>query len=178
MTRSDTRQEDGRQNGRTSGLNNASFTDSTISAQPDGAASPASAVQTSDIAEAQRVNPDQQPAPKGKMPQRHKRLLLAALGVGAIVAGIFGFRWWQYASTHEETDDAFVIGHIHPVSSRVNGTVIAVLVDDNEQVQQGEILARLDPRDLQNQVRQAQAALSQAQRQAETASSQTDTNLN
>jgi membrane fusion protein (multidrug efflux system) len=112
------------------------------------------------------------PSPFGKMPQRRRRFLLAALGVGAIVASTFGLRWWQYASTHEQTDDAFVGGHIHPVSSRVDGTVARVLVDDNQQVKQGQVLVKLDPRDFQNQVRQAQAALAQAQQQAQTARSQ------
>lgn len=92
--------------------------------------------------------------------------------MGAIVAAVFGFRWWQYASIHEETNDAFVAGHIHPISSRVDGTVTTVLVEENEAVRQGQVLARLDPQDFQNQVQQAQAALSQAQQQAQTASSQ------
>lgn len=171
MSRSDTR-PDGQHNRYTPAPNNASLSDSTIPVQSNGAGKSSPVIEPSD-AEAQRVHPDEQPPPpRGKMPQRRKRILLAALGVGVVVAGVFGFRWWQYASTHEETDDAFVIGHIHPVSSRVNGTVIAVLVNDNEQVQQGQVLVRLDPRDFQNQVRQVQAALTEAQRQAETASNQ------
>ena len=27
--------------------------------------------------------------------------VLTGLGVGAVVAGIFGYRYWQYASTHQ-----------------------------------------------------------------------------
>jgi membrane fusion protein (multidrug efflux system) len=98
-------------------------------------------------------------------------LIFAVAGVGAIVAGVFGFRYWQYASTHEETDNATVAGHIHQVSTRINGTVSEVEVSDNQLVQKGQLLVKLDPRDLQVKAVQAQAALDTAQRQANAAQS-------
>ncbi|MEG4023156.1 efflux RND transporter periplasmic adaptor subunit [Microcoleus sp. S13C4] len=104
--------------------------------------------------------------PKKKAP---KALILAVLGLGAIAAGSFGYRYWQYASIHQETDNATVAGHIHQVSSRVNGTVAEVLVQDNQQVKPGQLLIKLDPRDYQVKVQQAQAALENARRQAEAA---------
>ena len=104
--------------------------------------------------------------PKKKAP---KALILAALGLGAIVAGSFGYRYWQYASIHQETENATVAGHIHQISSRVNGTVAEVLVQDNQQVKPGQLLIKLDPRDYQVKVQQAQAALENARRQAEAA---------
>ncbi|MBD0263117.1 MAG: biotin/lipoyl-binding protein [Tolypothrix sp. Co-bin9] len=103
-------------------------------------------------------------APKRKKPIA---LILAALGVGAIAAGGFGYRYWEYASTHQETDNATVAGHINQVSSKIPGTVSDVLVNDNQVVQPGQLLVKLDPRDYQNKVQQAQAALSAAQRQAQ-----------
>ncbi|MEG4207440.1 efflux RND transporter periplasmic adaptor subunit [Microcoleus sp. Pol7_A1] len=104
--------------------------------------------------------------PKKKAP---KALILAALGIGAIAAGSFGYRYWQYASIHQETENATVAGHIHQISSRVNGTVGEVLVQDNQQVKPGQLLIKLDPRDYQVKVQQAQAALENARRQAEAA---------
>ncbi|MEG4498543.1 biotin/lipoyl-binding protein [Microcoleus sp. F10-C6] len=104
--------------------------------------------------------------PKKKAP---KALILAALGLGAIAAGSFGYRYWQYASIHQETENATVAGHIHQISSRVNGTVSEVLVQDNQQVKPGQLLIELDPRDYQVKVQQAQAALENARRQAEAA---------
>jgi membrane fusion protein (multidrug efflux system) len=108
---------------------------------------------------------------KDVKPKRKKpiKLIAAGLGVGAIAAGAFGYHYWQYASTHQETDNATVAGHIHQVSSKIPGTVSQVLVNDNQLVQPGQLLVKLDPRDYESKVQQAQAALQNAQRQAQAA---------
>ncbi|OKH49708.1 secretion protein HlyD [Calothrix sp. HK-06] len=131
----------------------------------------ARAVETKAPSEAPFVAPEvpqeEKAAPrKGKKPLK---FILAGLGVGAVVAGGFGYRYWQFASTHQETDNATVAGHIHQVSSKIPGTVSEVLVNDNQLVQQGQLLVKLDPRDYQNKVTQADAALTAAQRQAQAA---------
>jgi membrane fusion protein (multidrug efflux system) len=82
---------------------------------------------------------------------------------------VFGYRWWNYASTHESTDNAYVTGHIHQISSRIPGTVTDVEVNDNQQIKPTELLVKLDPRDLQVEVEKAQAALLIAQGQAKAA---------
>ena len=107
-----------------------------------------------------------QPLPKKK---NRKPLIFAVVGIAAITASVFGYRYWSYASTHEETDNATVAGHIHQVSSRINGTVSEVEVNDNQLVQKGQLLLKLDPRDLQMKALQAQAALDAAQREANAA---------
>lgn len=95
---------------------------------------------------------------------------MVTLGVGGLIAaGSFGYRWWQYATTHETTDNATVAGHIHQISSRINGTVADVLVSDNQMVQKGQLLVKLDPRDYENKVQQAEAAIETARRQAKAA---------
>lgn len=105
-----------------------------------------------------------------KSPRRRPvRLLLALAGLGAIAAGVTGYRWWQFASTHQETDNAAVSAHVYQISSRISGNVIDVPVDDNQTVQPGELLVRLDPKEYQVKVQQAQAALAIAQRQAQAA---------
>jgi membrane fusion protein, multidrug efflux system len=123
-------------------------------------------------ADAPESEPEHKPSPLANMPKRRKYLLFAGLGIGLIAIGVFGFRWWRYASTHQDTDDAYVVGNIHPISSRVNGTVIAVQVNDNQQVKVGQVLVKLDPKDYQSQVQQAEAALAVARRQADTANTQ------
>src|SRR5207245_1428772 len=88
---------------------------------------------------------------------------LGVLGMGVLVAGIYGIRLWRYWDRHVSTDDAFVETHVSPVSARVRGTVLEVLVRDNQEVPAGAPLVRLDPRDLEVKVHQARAALATAQ---------------
>lgn len=75
---------------------------------------------------------------------------------GIVVLFLLGYFIYS-ASTHESTDDAYTTGHIHNIASRVSGTVIAVRVDDNQMVHQGDVLVELDPTDYQVQVDQARA---------------------
>lgn len=121
-------------------------------------------VKTGVETELQAPLPAETPKKKSKKP-----LIFAALGLGAIVAGNFGYHYWQYSSIHQETENATVAGHIYQISSRLNGTVGEVMVQDNQQVKPGQLLIKLDPRDYQVKVQQAQAALENARRQAEAA---------
>ncbi|MBI2202335.1 MAG: biotin/lipoyl-binding protein, partial [Candidatus Rokubacteria bacterium] len=98
----------------------------------------------------------------GAARRRRRRLALALLGVVVLVAGAYGVRAWRYWDRHVSTDDAFVEAHVSPVSARVRGTVVEVLVGDNAEVQAGAPLVRLDPRDLEVKVEQARAALASA----------------
>src|ERR1700691_2041960 len=73
---------------------------------------------------------------------RYKRPALIAAGIVAFIAVLF----YAYdAYTHEETDDAYVTGHLHDISTRINGVVTDVLVDDNQLVHEGDVLVKLDP---------------------------------
>jgi membrane fusion protein, multidrug efflux system len=111
----------------------------------------------------------QHPLPPAKAKKRNLPIVLLILGVGAIAGSHYGYNYWQYASSHQETDNAIVAGHIYPVSTRINGTVAEVLVKENQIVKKGQLLVKLDPRDYEIKVQQAQAALETAQRQAEAA---------
>jgi membrane fusion protein (multidrug efflux system) len=68
----------------------------------------------------------------------------------------------------ESTNDAYVTGHVHVVAPRVAGTIVQVLVDDNQHVGSGQVLALLDARDFQvrDELARAQIAQAQAQRLA------------
>jgi membrane fusion protein (multidrug efflux system) len=78
-------------------------------------------------------------------------LLLAAAG--------YGVHLWRYYTHHVSTDDAFVTAHISPVSARISGTIIEVLVQDNQDVHAGDVLVRLDPRDREVALAQTRAAV-------------------
>lgn len=114
------------------------------------------------------AKPDARPARSTRKPVV-RGLLATALGLGAIAASFAGYRWWQFAATHEETDNAAVAAHTYQISSRINGTVLTVPVEDNQVVRTGQLLVQLDPHDYEVKVQQAQAALVAAQRQAEAA---------
>lgn len=93
---------------------------------------------------------------------RAKWLIAAALLV-LVAAGAYV---WHYYSIRESTDDAQVDGHIDPISSRVTGTVLRVLHDDNETVEAGTLLVELDPKDYEVAVDRARADLANAQANA------------
>jgi membrane fusion protein (multidrug efflux system) len=95
---------------------------------------------------------------KPKEPFKWTPFKIWGLVIIAAILIVIGTIYYIYASHHETTDDAYTTGHIHNISSRVTGTVIAVLVDDNEFVRQGQVLVRLDPRDYQVKVDQARAS--------------------
>lgn len=101
--------------------------------------------------------------------REHPRALVALI-IFVVVAAVAGFFLWQYYSVRETTDDAQVDAHIYSVSARVAGTVIAVNFDENQQVQTGQVLAQLDPRDFEVAVQKAQADVADAQATARAAS--------
>lgn len=85
------------------------------------------------------------------------------------LAGVIGFCWWLFASQYESTDNATLVGNMHPVSSRVAGTIQEVLVSDNQTVKKGELLAVIDSRDYDIALSQAEHQLKSMESQAETA---------
>ncbi|HEY7305396.1 MAG TPA: HlyD family secretion protein [Bryobacteraceae bacterium] len=108
------------------------------------------------------------PPPSKKSPFR--KVALAAAGATVFIsAAALGLHYWLWAQAHEETDDAYVAGHVHPVAARIAGTVDAVLVDDNEHVEPGQVLVRLDAHDYQVRLAEAQAALNVARHRAASA---------
>ena len=103
--------------------------------------------------------------PKGLANPKVKRLLLVA-GV-VVVLAVVGL--YVYYHNRESTDDAQVDGHITPISSKVYGRVAEVLVNDNQQVKAGQVLAKIDPRDYQAALDQAKAQLALAESEAQSA---------
>ena len=95
--------------------------------------------------------------------RRRRQVILAVIVLAALGVGAWGVHQWRYWDRHISTDDAFVEAHVSPVSARVRGTVLQLLVRDNEIVTAGAALARLDPRDFEVKVDQARAALASAE---------------
>ena len=102
---------------------------------------------------------------KGKLRNGPPRRFLVIGAVMAVLAVFFGIRYWRYAASHEDTDDAYVTGYTHQISSRITGTVEQVLVDDNWHVTAGQPILRLDPRDYQVALEKDRASYAQARAQ-------------
>ena len=88
-----------------------------------------------------------------------KRLpLILAIVVGlALVAG--GTWWWIGKQRWEKTDNAFVEADMVSVSPRIGGSVVEVLVRDNQNVEAGQLLVRLDDADARAALAEAEANL-------------------
>lgn len=78
----------------------------------------------------------------------------AAIGIAAALL-LAGGAYLLLRAPSAETDDAAIDAHIIPVSAKVAGHAARVLVDDNQQVKAGDLLAELDPRDFQTRVDEA-----------------------
>jgi membrane fusion protein, multidrug efflux system len=92
-------------------------------------------------------------------PSRRKGIIIAVVAVLVLVSLWF---WW-HSRYYEDTDDAQINGHLIQVSSRIGGQVIKVNVDENQQVNKGDVIAELDRRDYEVAVESAKAALANAQ---------------
>lgn len=93
--------------------------------------------------------------------QRNKRpfVILALVLLGIALAGLV---YYLLNRGYATTDDAQIDGNIYQISPRNAGQVVQVLVEDNQHVSAGQILVRLDPRDAQATLDNAQAQLTVA----------------
>lgn len=78
--------------------------------------------------------------------------VLSAVAVGGVL-------WWQDRQAWEKTDNAYVEADTVGVAPQVEGHVAEVLVADNQRVQAGQVLVRLDSRELEARLAQAEANL-------------------
>jgi len=93
--------------------------------------------------------------------------LLFATGGGIVI--ILVLLLIRHLLCYETTDDAFVDGHIVPVSPKVPSYVAKVLVKDNQAVKSGELLVELEPDDYIVRNDMAKAELDAAVAEAEQA---------
>jgi membrane fusion protein, multidrug efflux system len=110
------------------------------------------------------------PSSGRRFKRRSRRVWLIAVLL-AVLAAAAPFAW-NYLQSWESTDDAQIDGHIDPISSRIDGTVLRVHVEDDDRVKQGELLVEIDPRDYEVAVEEAKARLELAL--AEVASARQD----
>ena len=94
---------------------------------------------------------------------RKRRLVIGALGALVLTATLmFGVPWIRLTLNTVSTDDAYVNGHVTFVAARVRGQITRVLVDDNNRVHKGDVLAQLDKEPYEDEVAVKQAAVDAA----------------
>ena len=79
------------------------------------------------------------------------------IGLVAAAAAILIFYFVYQGYRYEGTDDASIQAHSLMLSARIGGTVEKVLVDENDKVKAGQVLAQIDSQDSTNAYNQAAA---------------------
>ncbi len=107
------------------------------------------------------------PAPPAAQRPRFRHLrtaLLAAAAVAALVgAGSYGKYWWTAGRFLVSTDDAYLQADNVIISPKVSGYISEVLVQDNQPVKAGTVLARIDDADYRTALAAAQATVAAEQ---------------
>ncbi len=117
------------------------------------------------------AKPGQQPASKEKKPGEKPRRsflrrhpILAPVGlIALLLAAAAGYLYWDHTSHFESTDDAFIAARQFAIAPQVAGYVTAVPVTDNQHVNKGDVVARIDQRDYLASLAQAQAQVAGAE---------------
>ena len=91
------------------------------------------------------------------MPAINRKKIIPAVvaSVVALAVIIGGVLWWTNKQKYEATDNAFVQADTVQVSPQVSGYITEVLVSDNQRVEPGQVLARIDPAPFQARLDQA-----------------------
>jgi membrane fusion protein, multidrug efflux system len=96
---------------------------------------------------------------EAKAGSRRRALLLSIGAVAVIAAVIYGVRWWTVGRFIESTDDAYLQADSVTIAPKVSGYVAEVYVTDNQAVTAGQPLVRLDRRQYQAILEQANATI-------------------
>ena len=99
-----------------------------------------------------------------KDPGKRRRALLIVAGVFLLAALLWFLLWFFVLSTRVKTDNAYVGGNQVAISAQVPGTVVAILADDTQHVEAGQVLVKLDSTDADTRLAQARSALAQSVR--------------
>ena len=112
--------------------------------------------------------PEQQPSFLATAGKAIRELPPLAKAVIAVFLLLVLAAWYVWAG-RVSTDDAEVDAHITAVASQVSGYVVALPIDDNMNVKEGDVLVQIDRREYQAEVDQAKATLQLAEAEAKSA---------
>lgn len=105
-----------------------------------------------------RLGPPLEPAPQ---PRRFTlRRILFVIGPVAAIAIALGL--YLHGGRYESTDNAYVQAEKVGITANISGSVVAVLVRNNQHVKAGDILFKIDPAPFEAAVAEAEAKLATA----------------
>jgi len=108
--------------------------------------------------------PKPEAPPPPRTTGRKRKIVAGVVGIAVLVAFVvFGIPAIETMLNTVSTDDAYVNGHVTFLAPRVAGQIARVLVDDNNRVHKGDLLATLDKEPYQVVVSEKQAAVDTAQ---------------
>jgi membrane fusion protein (multidrug efflux system) len=102
------------------------------------------------------------PGQKNNMRNRLNKLKWVGFSIVLLAAAITLY-WLLVLRYRVTTDDAYVHADSAQISSRVDGTVLEIMVDNDFPIERGQVLLQLDPRDFEVAVEQAQGILARTQ---------------
>jgi membrane fusion protein, multidrug efflux system len=94
---------------------------------------------------------------------RARRALVLTITAIAIALVVGVIVWWINSSHYVSTDDAFIDARTVTISAQISAQVVDVPVTDNQAVEAGTVLVRLERSDFQAQTDQGKAQVDQAQ---------------
>jgi membrane fusion protein (multidrug efflux system) len=92
----------------------------------------------------------------------HWMIAIAGAGI-LLIALIGGITYWLNIRHYESTDDAFIAARSFTIAPKVGGYIVDIPVTDNQHVNAGDLLARIDDRDYRIAIDQATAQAAAAQ---------------
>ena len=108
------------------------------------------------------LNSSESESPSEPKKRFGKKKIVGLLILAVIAAAAGAAYWWLFEYNRVSTEDAYAMVQSAQISSRVSGTVIRVLVDNDYFVKAGQTLLELDPAVYKTVVQKAQAQLDQS----------------
>ena len=93
-----------------------------------------------------------------KKPILHLILFIALIAVGVLLI-LYAWKLPPFTPTVQHTNNAFIKGRTTIISPQVSGYVTQVAVQDFAEVNAGDLLVRIDDRNFQQQLEQAQSSI-------------------
>ena len=106
-----------------------------------------------------RASLEGRPAIIGRRRPLRQRLRLPLMLAGPVLVLLAGGYWYLTGGRYVSTDDAYVQAARVAISTDVSGRVVKIDVKDNERINAGQMLFRLDPRPFRIAVDEAKAQL-------------------